>query len=130
MEPIRQHSISTRNKMRFPILMIVLGIVHINNNNIEESLLFKLMKKIDIKEEVWNEYYESFKKELYIDKYTIKEEGEVKRMIKIGPRAIIEIGKPNILKFLCKVSSVDVDPVRLKELEEENMEEEDEEDNQ
>lgn len=129
MESVRKHAISSKNKTRFPVLMILLGIVHINNNNIEESLLLKLMKKIDINEALFNEYYESFKKEMYIDRYTVKEDGELKKMIRLGSRAIIEIGKPNILRFLCKVTSVDVDPVRLKELEEENQEEDDNDEN-
>lgn len=117
--------------------MVVLSIIHLNNNVVEQETLFSLLSHVglDTKEMCddipnWVELVEkTFVKQLYLEKEKIPDcvdsnGGEVYEY-RIGPRSKIEFPTVNIVKFIAQVFGETLTDIQLKEAEDVDEEIED-----
>ena len=118
------------------LLMVVLSIIHLNNNAVEQETLYQLLMHVGLDErgmcdEIpnWQELIEKkFVKQLYLEKEKLPERvntngGEVYEY-RIGQRSKIEVPTINIMKFIAEVFGEKLSDIQLKEAENESLEEE------
>lgn len=122
MASIMKYAYSDHQAKRNSLLMIILGIIFINNEEIEETAFKNAVESINNDDFQLPSYVEQFIKEKYIDVGKKKGEAGTINIYKIGPRALAEVGKVNIFKFVSETCNIEVDPIRLKELEDTNEE--------
>eukprot|EP01111_Echinosteliopsis_oligospora_P013206 TRINITY_DN4675_c0_g1_i1.p1 TRINITY_DN4675_c0_g1~~TRINITY_DN4675_c0_g1_i1.p1 ORF type:complete len:152 (-),score=42.71 TRINITY_DN4675_c0_g1_i1:89-544(-) len=114
------------------LIMIILGMISINNNSIDNDILFEQLHRLGLESGTlhpvfgeWEKLIETtFTKQKYIEKHKTKEQsksGKVMYVYSLGDRAKVEIGRRNIQEFVANMFGEQLDPVQAKAIE---MEEE------
>lgn len=114
------------------LLMVIVSILHLNNNVIEQETLFQLLSNLglDPREECddipnWVDLIEkTFVRQLYLEKDKIADRvdsngGEVYEY-RMGPRSKIEFSTVNIVKFIAMVFGEELSDIQLKEAEDQD----------
>ena len=112
-------------KPKYGLLMIIICLIMINDAPLEEEILWRDLKKLDIFRKKEHEIFgnpekliEQFVKELYLIKITTAGTSETGTLItyKAGTRATTEIpDKFDVLKFISKITGTSVDRSTLTE---------------
>lgn len=122
MGPIRKYATDNFIQREKGILMLLLAIIYINNNRMEKEALLESFAPIHIVDLDLKVLLDKFRREMYLDSETIKDDHIPQTFYTLGSRALVEIGKANILRFIAHICDIEVDPIRLKELEQELLE--------
>lgn len=125
-----------RESSKMALLMSILSLIQVSNNELDEESLFEYLTRLGLHSgmrhplfDEWEKLIKNtFTREQYLQrKKGDKEgrEGKPSYVYKMGPRALEEIGKRNVLKFISLMYGEErVDPQLMKMLQ---MEEEEEE---
>jgi len=128
------NNLTDLEKQQRGLLMTILGMILISNHVLDQDSIYDQLKRLGIREQEphpifgdWEKLIDVFVKQLYLEKRKSQNRsrtGKAMYEFKIGPRAMIELGKKRILEFVSSIYGEQVDPVQLKALELEDKEEE------
>jgi len=109
------------------LIMLILALIFVNNNSLPEDIMWHLLSTLGIsKEEVHPHFGEvqnyiehTLTKELYLVRQKMSNQNNTVPSYEYiaGPRALVEVEKPNILKFISMMYGEEIDELHQKEIE-------------
>jgi len=110
------------------LVMLILALIFVNNNSLPEDIMWHLLSTLGISKEdkthphfgdVQNYIEHTLTKELYLVRQKMSNQNNTVPSYEfiVGPRALVEVDKPNILKFISMMYGEEIDELHQKEIE-------------